>query len=640
MLEIKLLQEMFEFMAPVPVLVFITIYYAIYLGIRMALFGRLGEKRYKALIPIYGTYTSFKMVKMSSLCMLAYVLPVILFLPVISANKMYTIIAFTAVTAILFFVVLFREAKILDGVFSIRGALAVMLVYILPAISYFYLFLIETDDTNKNDKSKNKKNAAIAVALIISILSTNIIPATTVYADEYANTNITEEEQEEMDRNYAKLEEMAKTCKHAEQDYVMLHMGGKMSYMTQPSKICKKCLTTEELPLYTNFENQFHDLYLKYLEENKDNEGRFEKLLKKQAYSSTELPCATVVVELMCEKHNNVPLRYSQKNEKLECQECKEPGSTDQNGNTVQEESPEDEEDCEADRLERESSETETKTQSAFRKASNFLKEIFSPQNPLMAAGLFTIETAISIACPALGEAIDVLGGIIYGSIVTCEMLANGSPIEQAILVGVGSGVAQYALTKLAQFGLQKVFKVIGPQVSKLMQKLPGLEKYASKTEKFFGNIDEVLKKNKETSEEIVESGTKVVSNAKLNTGFDSGQAGEIAMDQLIGGGKMTVIENVHFTDPSTGLEITEKRVIDRLKNDVAHESKVGYASKTKFIQKQVAKDLKLLQKGDIEDIQWHFFKSSITGKIGPSQPLRKLLEDNGIKVIIHDGSN
>lgn len=33
----------------------------------------------------------------------------------------------------------------------------------------------------------------------------------------------------------------------------------------------------------------------------------------------------------------------------------------------------------------------------------------------------------------------------------------------------------------------------------------------------------------------------------------------------------------------------------------------------------------------------WHFFRSADTQKIGPSAPLKKLLEDYGIKVVIYE---
>lgn len=45
---------------------------------------------------------------------------------------------------------------------------------------------------------------------------------------------------------------------------------------------------------------------------------------------------------------------------------------------------------------------------------------------------------------------------------------------------------------------------------------------------------------------------------------------------------------------------------------------------------------LKILERGDVDGVVWHFFKSGITGKQGPSKPLIKFLNEKGIKYIIH----
>ena len=38
-----------------------------------------------------------------------------------------------------------------------------------------------------------------------------------------------------------------------------------------------------------------------------------------------------------------------------------------------------------------------------------------------------------------------------------------------------------------------------------------------------------------------------------------------------------------------------------------------------------------------VDEVVWHFFRSADTQKIGPSAPLKKLLEDYGIKVVIYE---
>ena len=43
------------------------------------------------------------------------------------------------------------------------------------------------------------------------------------------------------------------------------------------------------------------------------------------------------------------------------------------------------------------------------------------------------------------------------------------------------------------------------------------------------------------------------------------------------------------------------------------------------------------MRNGDIEGAHWHFFRSGVTGKIGPSAPLRNLLEEHGIKYTIYE---
>ncbi|NPC93596.1 hypothetical protein HOO54_15460 [Bacillus sp. WMMC1349] len=72
------------------------------------------------------------------------------------------------------------------------------------------------------------------------------------------------------------------------------------------------------------------------------------------------------------------------------------------------------------------------------------------------------------------------------------------------------------------------------------------------------------------------------------------------------------------------------KRVVDVyvIKTNWAHESKVSYATKTKFIKKQIDKDVWLKR---VDGVEWHFFKSAKTGKIGASKPILNYLKKNKI---------
>ena len=83
--------------------------------------------------------------------------------------------------------------------------------------------------------------------------------------------------------------------------------------------------------------------------------------------------------------------------------------------------------------------------------------------------------------------------------------------------------------------------------------------------------------------------------------------------------------KNVDFV--VDGVSKTAKRVIDGLAGRIAHESKVGYMSLTKFIKEEALKDAALIKKGKIDKAVWHFYRSAVTGKIGPSGPLEAFLK-------------
>jgi RHS repeat-associated protein len=103
-----------------------------------------------------------------------------------------------------------------------------------------------------------------------------------------------------------------------------------------------------------------------------------------------------------------------------------------------------------------------------------------------------------------------------------------------------------------------------------------------------------------------------------------TGKVGEVALKDLGG-------ESQAYFGTSQG-----GRYVDQLVEKVANESKVGYQSLTPRIALQISKDAELMGTGAVDDVVWHFFRSPITGKMGPSQPLFEALLRNGIKVIKH----
>ncbi|KAF0181133.1 MAG: RHS repeat-associated core domain protein [Limisphaerales bacterium] len=103
-----------------------------------------------------------------------------------------------------------------------------------------------------------------------------------------------------------------------------------------------------------------------------------------------------------------------------------------------------------------------------------------------------------------------------------------------------------------------------------------------------------------------------------------TGKIGETALRSL--GGK----PQVYFKTTQGG------RYVDQFVNGIANESKVGYQSLTSTISRQIAKDVELINSGQIQGAAWHFFQSPVTGAGGPSRPLFNMLQHSGIDVFIH----
>ena len=68
----------------------------------------------------------------------------------------------------------------------------------------------------------------------------------------------------------------------------------------------------------------------------------------------------------------------------------------------------------------------------------------------------------------------------------------------------------------------------------------------------------------------------------------------------------------------------------------IIYEVKYGYASLSSFIQSEIIRDVYLMQSGQVNSVEWHFFISNITGRGGPSAPLLEALLNAGIKVVFH----
>lgn len=114
--------------------------------------------------------------------------------------------------------------------------------------------------------------------------------------------------------------------------------------------------------------------------------------------------------------------------------------------------------------------------------------------------------------------------------------------------------------------------------------------------------------------------------NVASKSSYASGAEGEAALAAIVGG-----MPQKYFRTSLGG------RFVDQYSHDIANESKVGYTTLTKRVKMQILKDEELIREKELQGAHWHFFRSSITGKGGPSEPLKKFLEEHGIKYTIYD---
>ncbi|WP_152530593.1 hypothetical protein [Paraburkholderia dilworthii] len=77
--------------------------------------------------------------------------------------------------------------------------------------------------------------------------------------------------------------------------------------------------------------------------------------------------------------------------------------------------------------------------------------------------------------------------------------------------------------------------------------------------------------------------------------------------------------------------------MVDQLApGNVANEGKVGYVAYDAFTAQQVAKDAELLNTGAVNGVTWNFYRSPVTGQVGPSPALSDALNKAGIKIVTH----
>ena len=141
-------------------------------------------------------------------------------------------------------------------------------------------------------------------------------------------------------------------------------------------------------------------------------------------------------------------------------------------------------------------------------------------------------------------------------------------------------------------------------------------------------DVGKILDNAGEIAESEIKRGT--VRGTLGETIVDSWQESEIITRNNIG----SVIKQSERTfDTNNG-----KRIADAFnpKTRYAVEVKYGYVTNNAFVQRQIAKDIGLLQSGTFDIVEWHFYVSKVTGKGGPSKQLQEVLLSNGISIVLN----
>jgi len=80
------------------------------------------------------------------------------------------------------------------------------------------------------------------------------------------------------------------------------------------------------------------------------------------------------------------------------------------------------------------------------------------------------------------------------------------------------------------------------------------------------------------------------------------------------------------------------RRFVDNVVGRTAQESKVGRVGMSSELLRQMNKDVEIKKMySEIGELEWHFFKSPTTGKIGPTASVESKLRERGIRIVIHD---
>ena len=77
-------------------------------------------------------------------------------------------------------------------------------------------------------------------------------------------------------------------------------------------------------------------------------------------------------------------------------------------------------------------------------------------------------------------------------------------------------------------------------------------------------------------------------------------------------------------------------RYPDAIVGGIGKEAKTGYVKRSERILKQIEKDVSLRNRGELRNVEWHFFASGRSDSIGADPAILDALDRAGIQYFFH----
>ncbi len=240
------------------------------------------------------------------------------------------------------------------------------------------------------------------------------------------------------------------------------------------------------------------------------------------------------------------------------------------------------------------------------------------------------------------GDITDILGGLIHADVVSVATGVGGFfvPVLGDVAKG-GVKVGKYMIKFPTKAGdaLRMFTKIVPEELADDALRLT-LKSYDSlKNAGFSSQAIKRLAKSGHNPDDLAKALTEAAGTPKITAraigrdadGFFTGDKGWRNAEEYLREGTP---RPGRYPPPGTSLGFISYP--DAVINRVAQEAKTGHVKMSARIRKQIEKYKKLVDAGELDGTEWHFFPSGRSGSIGADQSVLDLLKANMIPYFIH----